>query len=321
MSASIPIHWLLQGSPWVEYRARRDLLGQPETDANVQSARQAMLKQPLIEQLIHELGNWPGEVLNSHKSASQHFHKLAFLADLGLTVQDPGMAEIVERVLEHPSEEGLPQLPMQISATHGGDGEKNWAWALCDAPLTTYALHKLGVDVSSATAWLTDLVRENGWPCAVSPTLGKFRGPGRKQDPCPFANLAMLKLLSAAAPNHPAAKTGAETLLHLWLESATQHPYIFYMGNDFRKLKAPFIWYDLLHVLEVLTRFPWLHSDPRLQDMLAVLHSKMDETGSFTAESVWTAWKDWDFAQKKAPSRGLTLLAWRILQRVQASAP
>jgi hypothetical protein len=92
---------------------------------------------------------------------------------------------------------------------------------------------------------------------------------------------------------------------------------MFYMGTDFRKLKVPFVWYDLLHVLDVLTRFLWLREDARLLDMLNILKSKVDVLGRFTLESIWTAWKDWEFGQKKAPSRWLTLLAWRILGRLE----
>jgi hypothetical protein len=87
------------------------------------------------------------------------------------------------------------------------------------------------------------------------------------------------------------------------------------MGTDFRKLKVPFVWYDLIHVLDILSRFPWLREDARYLDMLGLLRSKADTQGRYTLESVWTAWKDWEFGQKKAPSRWLTLLAWRILAR------
>jgi len=110
---------------------------------------------------------------------------------------------------------------------------------------------------------------------------------------------------------------GAETLLTLWSESTTRHPYMFYMGTDFRRLKVPFAWYDLMHVLEVLSRFSWLRSDSRLLDMVANLQGKADEQGRFTLESTWTAWKDWEFGQKKEPSRWLTLLAWRAIRRVE----
>ena len=37
--------------------------------------------------------------------------------------------------------------------------------------------------------------------------------------------------------------------------------------------------------------------------------------GRFTLESIWQAWGAWEFGQKRTPSRWLTLLAHRILQR------
>jgi hypothetical protein len=231
------------------------------------------------------------------------------------------MEQIIARILAHQAAEGPFQLPTNIPTHFGGTGQEQWAWALCDAPLIVYALAKFGLQehpaVKAAAGHLVGLLRENGWPCVVSKELGNFRGPGRKSDPCPFANLAMLKALSEidAYKNSPACAAGAETLLSLWSASAAQHPYMFFMGTDFRKIKAPLVWYDLIHVLDVLTRFAWLKQDPRLLDMLALLKSKADEQGRFTPESVWTAWKDWEFGQKKTPSRWLTLLAWRILSR------
>jgi hypothetical protein len=271
-----------------------------------------------------ELSAWPGRVISSHKSAGQPFHKLTFIADLGLTVDDPGVEAIVARILERQSVEGPFQLPMNIPTHYGGTGQDQSAWALCDAPLIVYALARFGLKnepaVKKAIGYLSGLLRDGGWPCAVSKELGKFRGPGRKDDPCPYANLAMLKALSEIDDlrDSPASQIGADTLLTLWRESAVRHPYMFYMGTDFRKLKVPFVWYDLIHVLDVLSRFSWLKNDARLLDMLGILSSKADRQGRFTLESVWTAWKDWEFGQKKEPSRWLTLLAWRIIGRVEA---
>lgn len=316
-----PIEWLLTGESWIVYRTRRDLLGQAENDPLVTAARQDMLADAQVQSLVADLSTWPGTVIASHKSAGQPFHKLTFIADLGLTANDAGVDTIVARILAHQAEEGPFQLPMNISSSHGGDGQEQWAWALCDAPLIVYALVKFGlVDeaaVQTAVTHLTNLVRDNGWPCVVAKELGKFRGPGRKEDPCPFANLAMLKALAEidALRDSPACRAGAETLLSLWRDSTTRHPYMFYMGTDFRKLKVPFVWYDLLHILDVLTRFPWLHDDPRLLEMLALLRDKADADGRFTLESVWMAWKGWEFGQKKSASRWLTLMAWRILAR------
>lgn len=197
----MPIDWLLNADPWVVYRARVDLLGESESSAQVQSARKAMLTYPLVQGLIRELQGWPGEVLASHKSAGQLFHKLAFAADLGLKAHNSGIDVVIARVLEHQAEEGPFQLPTKISAAHGGTGQETWAWALCDAPITVYALARMGLAederVRRAIHYVEGMVRENDWPCAVSKELGSFRGPGRKQNPCPFATLAMLKALSA----------------------------------------------------------------------------------------------------------------------------
>jgi hypothetical protein len=310
--------WLLSGPAWVQYRTRLDLLGQPENDAEVRKARQAMLAAPQVQGLLAELAEWPREVLASHKSAGLLMHKLTFVADLGLRADDPGMDRIISCILEHQSPDGPFQMPMNISESYGGSGKDMWAWALCDAPVTLYGLIKLGLGedprVQKAVQHLMGLVRDNGWPCAVSPELGKWRGPGRKDDPCPYANLVMLKVLAQTAyRDTPAAQAGVESALRLWSESQERHPYMFYMGNDFRKLKAPLVWYDILHVLSVLTQFPWLKDEPRLGKMKALVVVKADAQGRYTPESIWKAWSEWDFGQKKEPSHWLTLLVRRIL--------
>jgi len=290
------------------------------------SARASMLENVRINQLFDELIAWPGKVIASHKSAGQPFHKLTFLADLGIKAGDAEMKTIIGRIMQHQSEEGPFQLPVNISSGHGGTGEEIMGWALCDAPLIVYALVKFGLGedpaVKKAIKYLTEIICDTGWSCKVSMTLGSFRGPGRKEDPCPYATLVMLKLLSEVEElcESPACHTGAETLLNLWENSLEKHPYIFYMGTDFRKLKIPFIWYDLMHVLQVLSQFPWLRSDPRLLDMIGLLKSKMDDKGRFTVESQWTAWKDWEFGQKKEPSRWLTLMAWHIINNLEGAS-
>ncbi len=320
-----PIPWLLEGEPWVVYRTRLDLMGQPEKNPQVKSARTAMLADSRVKSLVKELSGWPGKVISSHKSAGQPFHKLTFLADLGLDGHDPGVDKIIARIFKYRSAEGPFQLSTNIPVHFGGTGKDLRAWALCDAPLTVYALAKFGLGkdraVNAAADYLAGLARDNGWPCAVSKELGKFRGPGRKEDPCPFATLAMLKAMSEIPRlrDSPACRQGAEALLALWNDSRTSHPYMFFMGSDFRKLKVPFVWYDLMHVQDVLTRFPHLRKDKRLLEMAKILRSKADREGRFTLESVWTAWKDWEFGQKKEPSRWLTLLAWRILGRLDGA--
>jgi len=319
------ISWLLEGEPWVEYRTRIDLLRQPSNMGKVVSARERMLDHPKVQALLAELRDWPGTVISSHKSASQSFHKLAFITDIGLQHDDLGIPEIVNKVMENQSEEGPFQLPTNVPKHFGGLGNNEGAWALCDAPTLVYALAKFGLKenprVQKAIKHLISLSRENGWPCAVSKELGKFKGPGRKGDPCPYATLIMLKALLQFPQwrDSKEAHAGAESLLNLWQRSREAHPYMFYMGTDFRKIKAPYIWYDILHVLDTLAQFCWLKNDSRLLEMRQIVTSKADKDGKYTPESEWKAWNGWDFGQKKQPSRWLTFLVLRTVKELNDS--
>jgi len=315
------VEWLLQSEAWIEYRTRVELLEQAPDDPQVVMARKAMLADPKIKALLAELNEWPGEALNSHRSASQPFHKLSFIAGLGLNISDPPVKKIAAKVMKHRSKQGPFQLPMNIPTHFGGSGNDEWAWALCDAPVIVSSLMQMGLRddprIQTAIQYLDGLVYENGWHCTVSPELGKFRGPGRKDDPCPYATLVMLNVLAHVPELHESksARIGVETLLSLWDNSKAEHPYMFFMGTDFRKLKAPLFWYDILHVLDILSHFKPARKDKRFKNMLNAMEAKANEEGQYTPESIWTAWKDWDFSQKKAPSPGLTYFAQRILKR------
>lgn len=321
----LTLDWLCESEPWVEYRTRVELMGQPETHLLVQAARQRMVDHPRIKGLITELQSWPGQKVSSHKKADLFMHKLVFLADLGITVSDQGMDTVVSRILAHQSKEGPFQVMMNIPPSIGGSGKDELAWALCDSPLIVYALIKMGLDthpqVQHAFEAMLHFVQPNGWPCVVSPEMGKFHGPGRKGEPCPYATLIMLKLhtvLPGYSESEPAVIAG-KSLLRAWRDRQSYHPFIFYMGTDFCKLKAPFVWYDILHVSDVLSRLPMFRKEPEYIEMMDVIRQKSDDQGKYTPESIWLAWKEWDFGQKKMPSAWLTFLATRILQRMDGN--
>jgi hypothetical protein len=165
--------------------------------------------------------------------------------------------------------------------------------------------------------YLVTFHKDYGFPCTVSPEFGKFRGPGRKDDPCPYSSLVMLKLLSVI-PEYRESDVATNTamiLLSLWESSLERHPYMFYMGTDFRKLKAPVMWYDIISVADVLSHFESVKSDARFLEMVAIIKDKQDSDGLYTPESTFQKFKGWDFGQKKVPSPYLTYLCYRILER------
>jgi hypothetical protein len=291
-----------------------DLLGESENAPQAQEAHEALLEHPQVQDLLTELKGWPGTPIGHHRNAGLLLHKLTFIADLGLRIDDPGVEDIVQKILEHQS----PNGPFLVAA-RAGKGQY-FTWMLCDAPLILYALVKFGFNhdsrVQAAVDYLVSLVRDTGWPCAIERKDG--RDPARGGDPCPYANLVMLKLLSQVGHTRyeDACRAGAEAILSLWERSRELHPHEFYMGTDFRKLRAPLVWYDILHMVEVLSQFQWLHNDPRLLEMIELVKNKADNHGRFTPESVYRAWKGWVFGQKREPSRWLTLLVQRVIMRM-----
>jgi len=317
------LYWLLSSSePWTRYRTRIDLLEQPETDPQVNTVRQEMLAHPGVQGLMSTAANFTRQPIQRHNDASHPIHSLSVLADFGVRGDDLGMTALVEMILSHQASHGAFQSLVNISTNFGGSGTDQWAWMLCDTPVLLYCLLSFGLGkervVQQAVEHLVSLAGENGWGCRVAAELGRFRGPGRKADPCPIANVIALKALALVPEllDSPVVRHGTEMLLDHWENRGASKMYLFGIGTDFRKLKYPFIWYDILHVAEVLSRFPYVHDDPRFQEIVSAITAQADEEDRYTAASMYQAWKGWSFADKKAPSPWLTFLVWRLLKRI-----
>jgi hypothetical protein len=324
-------HWLLEsGEPWTRYRTLVDLLDRPEDDPGVQAARATMLAHPQVQALIADTAVWGDRPLKRHNDASHRIYRFSTLADFGVRADDapPGsgasVAASIEAVLDHQSPEGAFQTVVTIPPRYGGSGEDTWGWFLCDAPTVLYALLAMGMGdderVQRAVGHLVSLVDGAGWRCVAAPELGGFRGPGRKDDPCPIVNVYALKALAQVPElvDSPATRIGSGMLLWHWEHQTERKLYLFGIGTDFRKLKYPFVWYDVLHVVEVLSQFPFVHGDPRFQEMVEAIVFQADEEGRYTAGSMYRAWKGWSFADKVSPSPWLTFLVLRILKRLDS---
>lgn len=301
---------------WLKYAIQLHLCHEPK-DTLVE-IRDAALADDRIQRYLSDIKNFHGTVVTNHKNPELPIYKLLFLLDLGFDMEVPEIKTAVDEILKHRDEHGVYQSLTNVPKHFGGAGIDSFSWCLCDAPLLLLALLKAGIDyhefVKPGVDYLLTLYRDNGFPCAASPELGKFRGPGRKSDCCPFATLIMTDLLSYIPEYRDSqiAVSSINALLGLWENSLDQHPYLFYMGTDFRKLKAPPIWYDIVSVALVLSKYELVWNDPRFLEMTAWIKGKQDGEGFFTPESVYTKLRGWDFAQKKAPSPYLTYLCFRI---------
>ncbi len=289
---------------------------------NMKEVRSRTLSDPRVAAMITDLQQWPGNPLRTHKDFTHPIHKLSFLVELGLTREDPGLDVVYSRILASQSPEGPFQVLIDIPKSFGGPGRPENGWILSDAPLVAYCLLKLNgavvtKPIRKAIEFIVALSSENGWHCAASPNMGGFRGPGRKADPCPYATLLVLKMLSITPPaDYRSAKhIGLECLLSLWQHKKQIRPYLFAMGTDFKKLKLPFVWYDILHVADVLSNYPEAHSDRGFRQMMSIVRGRQARNG-YIPESVYLSAKDWDFGQKRQPSEYMNAVVERIEKRL-----
>jgi len=275
-----------------------------------------------VTEIIDELQNWPCYEITNHKKVDHPLHKLSFIAELGFHKEDKGIQNIINRILEHQSEEGPFQVLINIPIRFGGSGEPMMSWVLSDAPILLYSLIKLNKgarnsEIQKAIQHIADIISENGWHCIASKELGKFRGPGRKNDPCPYATMFSLKMLSLTDKNEfqREKSIGINTIFDLWERRKETKPYLFGMGTDFKKLKLPFVWYDILNLVDTLSRFENVHSEPIFRELLDIIRQKKTENG-YIPESIYLKSKPWDFGQKKIPSEYMTAIVQRIEKRV-----
>lgn len=314
------IEYILEnGESWVIYATRINLLNEKKED--LKELRQQVLSEPKIKSYLKDVEDFHNILVSNHKNPELPIHKLLFLLDIGLDTEVPEIQKAVDKIMDNKDKNGVYQSLTNIPKHFGGSGEDTFGWCLCDAPLLLYALIKAGIDyakhIKQGVEYLLSLYKTQGFPCVVSQEHGKFRGPGRKDDCCPYATLIMLKLLS----DIPEYKTSeickeiAMILLTLWENSLEKHPYMFYMGTDFRKLKAPAIWYDIVSIADVLSQLDFVKTDSRFLEIVALIKDKRDENGLFSPESIYQKCKEWDFGQKKQPSLYLTYLCNLILMR------
>jgi hypothetical protein len=309
---------LLAISPlWVRYLVLRDLTG--AATAQLQELHLQVPEEPYVQGLLASVEVFHTHIVSGHKNPNLTVNHLLMLQALDFGLETAQIEKALAAILSQRDDHGIYRSRCLVPTSYGGSGLPDFGWALCDAPLLLLAVHLAGLDydefVKPGLESLAALQFEQGFPCAVSTELGKWRGPGRKADPCPIATLWMLRLFSALPElrDSPQAKALAEIILSLWERSWEEHPYMFFMGTDFRKLKAPAVWYDIVSVCDVLRLFSWLRDDPRFQQMQQIIRSKANPQGLFTPESIYLACKAEDFGQKKLPSAYLSFLCQRIL--------
>jgi hypothetical protein len=305
--------WLLAApEPYIRYQAQRLLMPK--------KAEPSLLDDdPFIRENLRIISGWRNEVLTRHDKADLFIHRLAMLADLGVTRDTAGAGPLIEDLLANITPDGSFLVNIMIPQAFGGSGKAHPDWIICDLPVVVYALSQMaGKDarIRPAVKKLINLAGEEYYPCCGS--IPKFKGPGPRNGLCPYANLLVARALAADAAGRKssAAKLAANAVLDHWTHRRTKKPFLFGMGTDFLKLKFPMVWYNLLHVVSALKSIPGVQDDARYHKMADHLRRKLDGSGKATAESVYLAYKSEEWSDKKNPSRLLTVMVHQTLRGV-----
>jgi hypothetical protein len=316
-----PVPWLVEtGPPWVKLGVLRDLLDAPPDDPAVRAAREDLHRHPLVAECLAAASPWPEPPLRRHDEAKHPLLRLKILADLGVDGALPGLAPLVDRVLGWAGADGQlrslvrepeTQEPLRIAFP-------------CDAPILLGVAVAFGRGddprVQSALEAL-EVRREadGGWFCHGE-WLQLESSWRRRPVSCPLATLHSLWALSLLPVSDPRRRsTGAGVLIDHFrsYDRREGEPLChFQAGKRYRRLKFPYVWYDVLYVLDVLMRFDDLRRDRRLLALADAALGDPPPGARYKAGSAWMAYKGYDFGQKREPSPTVTFLLARALRRM-----
>lgn len=302
---------LLDGDPWVELVARRDLLEEDPPE----SLRHTISADPRIAELFAALDPWPPERPSTRAyDPKDAIWKLGVLADFGLDRGDLRIDPLADRLFASMAPDG--------TFRHGGfDHTRTYDLRGygCITHAVTGALGKFGFADDPRLVPALEQIRttqrlDGGWHPNAKLQPG---GPHETEPSCPFGTLQVLRAAAGVRGSlldDVGARAGAY-LLECWVRrDEPWRPVGFGMGSTFAKLAYPFATYGLLNVIDTLSAVTGIRDDDRLAGLIDSVAATGTADG-YRAATVSLAWAAYDFGQKKAPSPWITALVLRAVKR------
>jgi len=292
-----PLPWLLEpDNPSVRYWTLTDLLDRPADDPQVQDAKAAIAKQPLVEEIFasqHPNGHW-GDDQTKPYTARGTLGVLGVLHMLGAQPDERTTAGC-DSLLRFSQNEsgGLSLSKTQRSGVFPcTTGEQ----------LPTLVYFGMGDDprVRRAFAFVVeDMARPDALDC------GRYQ----HQD-CLWGAIAALNGLAVLPEDM--RSTRSQQVVRRLADALVDADYDF-EGEHKRWLTfgVPRMW-DLLSALRTLAAHGYAH-DPRFTTLLDLVLARQDEAGSWPCGSVS---RTWPLERRNRPSKWVTLDALRLLKTV-----
>ncbi len=294
--------WLLEGPDWLKYAVELQLMdAQPDIKPVLQDSAITKIIQRLKDNRIGIPALRTGKV--HYTETGKAYWDLFFLADIGLTIKDSGLEREAAEVFRFQKPDGSFVIPPNVRDNY-----------FCMSAILLSSLARMGYrDDPRLNKYIQVILNsqglDGGWHC-YNDDFGVL-----DIESCPMDNLNILMLLGQYEKykEHPVLNGAIDSLLEHWERRDRRHG--FGVGRRFMSLSYPAVKYGILRVLDVLSLFPYAVSRPGFQSMLDYVRQKASG-GKYYAEITDDSYTEFDFGQKKEPSRWLTFLIHRIEKRV-----
>ncbi len=320
-----PTQWLLEEEdPSVRYLALKDLLGRPEGDGEVQSARLEIMRSGPVPELLQKMCEpsyaqaYPGFYTRKYGGLSW---SLIMLAEL-CAQAGPQIKEQCEYILDHAQERTDGGFAMHTAAKTGG-GRLSEVIP-CLTGNMVFSLIRLGClddpRVQKAIAWLVKFMRFNDGVEIEpqDPPYDRYEMCWGKHT-CLMGVVKALKAFAAI----PAEKRtpGVEATLQKAAEFLLIH-HIHKRSHQLNRVSKPgwlkfgfplMYQTDALEILDILTGLSI--RDSRMEESIQAVVGKQGEDGKWKAENTYNNDRLLIPFSEAAQSKWLTLRAMRVLKR------
>lgn len=313
-----PTDWLLEeDNPSIRYWTLRDILHKSERGP-VATETKGKISGSEEVQLIFAKVNINGGPFWSRSDGDIYWGTfstggvLCFLAETGLTKEEPEIKDLANFLFGYQSAEGFFKL-----------SPKGPGWWSCFTATVLGALLRFGFvydeRIERGIEWLFRTQRlDGGWYCTKSALKG---GPKEKLDSCPHSALNVLWAFmnTPELQNRKELISAVKFLLRHW-ESKKPIPDVdrgrYGIGSRFRWIRYPLFEYHLLKYVYILSHYDYALEDNRLKEAVGLLMSMQDSQGRWAIDKPYRGWEEFEFGEKGRPNKWATLNALRVLKRL-----
>jgi len=321
-----PTDWLLEeDNPSVRYFTLTEILGRPEKDGDVRTARDGIMKVGVVPMILAKQKN------GGYWETAENFYvrvkyrgtiwQLIILAELGADGKDERVKKACEFILDN-SQDLISGGFSYFSAKDGGGAHEgvlpcltgNMVWSLIRLGYLEDPRVQRGINWIATYQRFDDGIREapKGWPydkrqrCWGTHTchMGVVKA---------LKALAEIPVEKRSEDARSTIKKGAEHMLKHRIHKRS-HNLTRVSKPEWLKFGFPLMWNtDALEILGILTKLGY--RDKRMEEAVDLVISKQDNQGRWKLETTFNGRFQVNIEKKGEPSKWVTLNALRVLKR------